>query len=257
MILAALVISTPGSADNSTRDASSSWNDWQEARTLFDAGKYEDALREFQLHPSESAQYFHNLGTVYLKLGQPGPAIAYLDKANHLRPHDPEIQQNLKIAQTSLGRLIGSDHLDPASNGLEILADRVSMGEIRGALGLLGLIVAALWLRAYLRTRDLRRTLLQPSGLIGMIGLAITLALYATERLAEAHPPAYALDRVVVRSGPGEQYAQLGQLESGVKLRLLGPSESIQAGGKPQLWDQVRYSQDGIGWVPASSLLLF
>lgn len=242
-------------ADNSTQDGG--WNEWQQAKFLFDSGKFDEALHEFRSHPSESAQYFHNVGTTYLRLSQPGQAVAYLAKANHLRPHDPEIQHNLQLAQSALGRLIGVEHVDPASSGLETLADRVSMGEIRGALGLLGLIVSALWLRAYLRTRSLKRTLLQPSGFIGLIGFAITLSLYAAERLAESHPPAFAMDHLVIRSGPGDQFAQLGQLEAGVKIRLLGPSETVKAGDQQQSWNQIRYSQDGIGWVQASSLLLF
>jgi tetratricopeptide (TPR) repeat protein len=238
-------------------DRSGEWSDWQQAKSLFEAGKYEEALHEFHSHPADSAQYFYNIGTTHLKLGQPGQAVAYLGKSNHLRAHDPDTQRNLQIAQSALGRLIGADHLDPASSGLETLADRVSMGEIRGALGLLGLIVASLWLRAYLMTRSLKRTLLQPSGFIGLIGFAITLSLYGAERLAEAHPPAYTIEHLVIRSGPGAQFAELGQLEAGIKLRLLGPEETIKVGDQQQSWKQVRYSQDGIGWIPTSSLLLF
>lgn len=218
------------------------------AQALFNAGKFEEALQAFRAHPNESPQYYYNLGTTYLKANQPGLALAYLAKANRLLPHDPETQRNLKVAQDSLARQLGAERIDPASSPLEIMADRVSMGEIRGALGLLGLIVAALWLRAYLKTRNLRRTLLQPSGFIGLIGLAITLGLYAAERLVEANPPAYALERTWVRSGPGSQFAQLGQLEIGVKVRQLSAQGD---------WEQIRYSQDGIGWVPTSSLLLF
>jgi tetratricopeptide (TPR) repeat protein len=256
--LVALGILHPGFAlaDGSSEN-SGEWSDWQQAKSLYDAGKYDEALHEFRSHPADSAQYFHDLGTIYLKMGQPGQATAYLGKANHLRAHDPEIQRNLQIAQGALGRLLGADHLDPASSGLEVLADRVSMGEIRGALGLLGLIVAGLWLRAYWRTRSLKRTLLQPSGFVGLIGFAITLSLYGAERLAEAHPPAYAIEHLVIRSGPGAQFAELGQLEAGVKLRMLGPEEIVKVGDQQQSWKQVRYSQDGIGWIQTSSLLLF
>lgn len=224
------------------------WSEWQQAKEFYDAGKYNEALQEFRAHPSESAHYFHNVGTIHFRLGQPGPAVAYLSKANLLQPHDPEIQRNLQLARSALSRLIGQDHVDPASSPLENLADRVSMGEVRGALGLLGLIVAALWLRSYWRTRNLRRSLLQPSGMIGLIGFAITLGLYAAERVAEANPPAFAIERVVIRSGPGSQFNQIGQLEAGVKVRQLGAQEG---------WEQIRYSRDGIGWVPMSSLLLF
>jgi tetratricopeptide (TPR) repeat protein len=221
------------------------WSDWQEAKSLYDAGKFDEALKAFQSHPAESAQYFHN---VYYKMGQPGQALAYLEKANHLHPHDAEIQHNLQLAQSELSHLIGAGRLDSVSSGLEAMADRVSMNEVRGTLGLLGLVVMALWLRAYLKTRNLRRTLLQPAGFIGLLGFAITSGLYFAERLANSHPPAFAIERQVVRSGPGDQFAQLGQVDAGMKLRLLGPTDGD--------WRQVRYSQDGIGWIKLSSLLL-
>jgi tetratricopeptide (TPR) repeat protein len=221
------------------------------AQALYEAGKFDEALREFRAlrgESSESPQYFYNVGTTALKAGQPGMAVAYLAKANRLKPHDSETQRNLKLAQTALGRLLSAERMDPASSALEATADRMSIIEIRGTLGLLGLIVMGLWLRAYLRTRNLKRTLLQPSGMVALIGFVITLGLYAIERLTDAYPPAYAIERVTIRSGPGSQFAQLGQLEAGVKIRQLG----FQNG-----WEQIRYSQDGIGWVPVSSLLLF
>jgi hypothetical protein len=183
-----------------------------------------------------------------LKANQPGVALAYLSKADALKPHDPQIQNNLGLARSALGRLIGKERLDPASSGLEALADRISLQEVRGALGLLGLVVAILWLRAYLRTRSLRQTLLQPAGFIGLIGLGVTLCLYAVERVASAHPPAFVIERQVIRSGPGEQFIQVMQTEPGMKVRLLGQ----ESGG----WSQIRYSRENIGWIKAASLLL-
>lgn len=217
-------------------------------QSLYASGKYEEALQALRSHPAESAQYFYNIGTIHLRLDQPGQARAYLEKANALRSHDPEIQNNLQLARSALGRLIGNDRLDPASTGLESMADRVSMDEVRAVLGFLGLIVALFWLRAYLKTRSLKRTLLQPAGLVGLIGVAVTAGLYAVERAASASPAAFLLERQAIRSGPGEQFVQLGLSESGMKIRLLGP--------RSEGWSQVRYSQDGIGWVKTSSLLL-
>jgi hypothetical protein len=147
-----------------------------------------------------------------------------------------------------LSRLIGAEKVDPASNGLESMADRVSLDEVRGTLGLLALLVALLWTRAYLKTRDVVRTLLQPAGFVGLIGFALTSGLYLAERVASSHPPAFVVERQVVRSGPGDQFIQLAQMEAGVKLRLMGPQD--------QGWSQVRYSHDAIGWIRTSSLLL-
>ncbi len=203
--------------------------DWQDAKALYDAGKYQDAIQDLRSNPSEQAAYFHNLGTTFLKAGDLGRARAYLEKANYIKPHTPNIQRNLEITRTSLSRLIGANQLDPASSGIESLADRMSMDEVRGTLGLLALIVAFLWLRAYSKTRSIRRAILQPAGFCGLAGLALCLILYGTERIAASHPPAFCLERQTVRSGPGDRFIQLALVEAGTKLRLTGSTEAANS----------------------------
>jgi tetratricopeptide (TPR) repeat protein len=235
--------------------AKTPWGSWEQAKSLFDSGKYEEALESLKSHPSDEASYFYNLGTIYNKIGRVGTGVAYLEKANRLEPHDPAIQRNLSLARVELGRLIGHDHLDPASTWSERIADQVSLDEIRSTLGLLGSITLILWIRAYLRTRRLRKTLLQPAGVCAFIGFLITAGLYAMDRMAEAHPPAICIERQVVRSGPGNHFLELSQVEAGAKLRVLGP-EAAAEGAPTEQWRQVRFSQDGIGWVRVASLLL-
>ncbi|OFZ53081.1 MAG: hypothetical protein A2428_02550 [Bdellovibrionales bacterium RIFOXYC1_FULL_54_43] len=266
------------------------WGNWAEARALYDSGKPEEALRAFLNHPDpENASYYYNLGTLSFRLGRIGAALAYFEKANRLRPHDPSIQHNLQLARSTLGKAIGDEKLDRASNSLESLADRVPLDEVRGTFGLLCFILALIWLRSYLKIRELRKTLLQPAALFGLLGVAITGSLYGAQRLAEIHPPSVCLEGESIRSGPGSHFIELAQVEPGMKLRLLGPSSEAAGGSdaagvapaatlaqasptavaspgasaespkpvsQPVLWVQVRYSPDGIGWIRASSLLL-
>jgi hypothetical protein len=173
-----------------------------------------------------------------------------LEKANKRHPHDPTIQKNLRLAQASLAQTLGKDRLDPASSFLESLADPLSLEEIRTAIGVICLILAILWLRAYSRSRSLRRTLLQPAGMLGLVGLSLMIAIYGIQRNADASPPAFLVERQTVRSGPGEHFLDLGTVEAGVKVRLTGSSAAPD-------WKQVRYSGESVGWVPGSSLLLF
>ena len=231
------------------------------AKQAYDAGRYQDALKTLQESPQEDVSYFYDLGTVLSKLGQNGPAVAYLEKSNRLQPHDAAIQQNLKIARSSLSKLLGEEHLDPASSWEEDVSDRVSIEEVRGAFGLVGLVLALFWIRSYLKTRTLRKTLLQPAGLFGLAGLALTFGVYAAQRFSESHPAAVCLERQAVRTGPGDRYNELAQIEAGVKVRALGPAETAETsdhkpGAQGELWRQIRFSQDGIGWVKASSVLL-
>jgi tetratricopeptide (TPR) repeat protein len=234
------------------------WGSWQQARTLFESGKFDAALSELQKYPTPDANFFYNVGTIYNRMGKIGVSVAYLEKANRLQPHDPAIQKNLQLARDDLGRLIGLDRLDPASTWAEGVADHVSLDEIRGTLGLLGSITLILWLQAYLRTRRLRKTLLQPAAVCTFVGFLITIGLYSVERMAEAHPPAACIERQVVRSGPGDRFLELSQLEAGSKLRVLGPIANAEAapGVVPEGWRQIRFSQEGIGWIRVSSLLL-
>jgi tetratricopeptide (TPR) repeat protein len=240
-------------------------SDFNAVKSAFDSGNFSEALQQLTANPSDNAPYYYNLGTTYLKLGKPGLALAYLEKANHLQPHDIGIQQNLQLSRASLGQAIGTEKMDPAS----------TWSEIRGAFGLVGFVVTLFWIRSYLKTRNLRKTLLKPAGLLGMIGLGIIACLYTVEHVAGMSPAAICLNKEPIRSGPGDKYINVTVCDAGVKIRVLGPTEEVAApipsslpspaptsafstaGEKPPiLWRQVRYSQEGIGWIPASSLLL-
>src|SRR4051794_33076803 len=100
------------------------WKDWKQAKDLYDSQKFQDAVLEFEKHSQEDASYFFNLGTSYYRLDRLGEAVGYLEKANRTSPHDPDIQYNLSLIQTALGRSIGPEKLDPSSTWIEQLADR-------------------------------------------------------------------------------------------------------------------------------------
>ncbi len=89
-----------------------------------------------------------------------------------------------------------------------------------------------------------------PAALIGVVALALVGGLYWTETLASARSPAIALSRQPIRSGPGDRYIELAQVDAGTKLRLLGTAANDEE------WLQVRYSTDGIGWVKAKDFLV-
>jgi tetratricopeptide (TPR) repeat protein len=255
-------------------------DDYDSARAAFSSGKYEDALQQFEQHPGNDSAYYYNLGTTLLKLNRVGTATAYLEKANHIQPHDIAIQQNLQLARNALSQSLGAEKLDPSSSWMETISDNLRLDEIRGAFGLVCFVIALFWIRSYLKIRRLRQTLLKPAGLLGIGALALTAGLYGVERLA-VNPAAACLENTAIRSGPGETYSEVGQAGAGTKLRVLGPtSETLApaaaptpaetpvatasstpaapsgAGAAPVLWRQVRYSSDGIGWVRASSILL-
>lgn len=249
-------------ADNAPSDANTNWS---LIHDLNASGQYEAAFKALLSAPaspnspnSNDATYFYNLGTLAYRIGRPGAALGYFERANHLKRHDPDIRHNLDIVSADLAHTLGENKLDPASSLTEIFADQVSLEEIRGVLGLVALLLVLFWIRAYRGTRRLKDALLSPAPVTGSLALAIVAIIYLVEIQANAHAPAIAVERQSVRSGPGLSYNELAQLEAGTKVRLLGESPTGTApDGSPtsEPWLQVRYTQDGIGWVRALSLI--
>ena len=161
--------------------------------------------------------------------------------------------------RSDLEKTLGQDRLDPASNWMESLADQAAFEEIRAVLGLMALLLILFWIRTYWKNRDLKETLLRPAGLIGGTHVLLVFGLYGVETLASSHSPAIALTRQSVRSGPGETFVELSQIDAGSKVRLLGPSaKGSSANGAPTSddWLQVRYSGDGVGWVRSTAFMV-
>lgn len=247
----------------SVADGSNPWGDWQEAKAHYDSQRFEEALKAFQEHPQENAAYHYNLGAVYYRLNKSGASLAHLEKANRMLPRDPDIQYNLSLVRNTLNQSLGADKLDPASSWVEALSDKLVRDEVLTIVSLLGFITILLWIRAFLNTQDLKKTLLNRYALISMVGFWISTGVFFVQRWGESYPPAISLQKQPIRSGPGNQFLELAQTEAGSKLRILGPvsntiAENSQSTAEnPESWRQVRFSRDGIGWVKTSTLLIF
>lgn len=217
------------------------------------AGKYKEAIEVLRQAPTYDATYFFNLGLLHGKMNQAGLAVAFLEKANRMKPHDPEIQRNLKHARSSLRGVLGSDSaLDSASTSLERFSDRIQGDEILGVIGLVTVVVSLLWIRAYLKTRNITRTFLKPSGWFGVLALILAFAFYGIYRTGNSDPPAVLVGRELLRSGPGLSFPEIQPIEAGVKVRLIGAATAVN---ENELWQKVRYKMDQSAWVPLSSLL--
>ena len=225
---------------------------WDQIQLLSEKGKYEEVLTELKAQPEETARYYYNLGTTYYRLKKMGQAVAYLEKANRMLPHDLDTQNNLSFAKEGLAQLLGPENLDPSSTWAEQVADRVSLDEARALLGFLGLCVVLLWMRAYLSERNLSKAFSNPAGWIGIFGFLITVGVYWVQRRADSVPPVVCLEASIIRSGPGDSFLQLGKASIGSKYRSLGLSPGVQPSEE---WRQIRYSHDGIGWMRSTSLL--
>lgn len=217
------------------------------------SGRYQEAIQAMRQAPTYDATYFFNLGVLHGKMNQAGLAVAFLEKANRMKPHDPEIQRNLKHAKSSLLGVLGSETaMDSASTPLERFSDRIQGDEILGVIGLVTVVVSLLWIRAYLKTRNITKTFLKPSGWFGVFALILVFGFYGIYRTGNSDPPAVLISRELLRSGPGLSFPEIQPIETGVKVRMIGSPAAIN---ENELWQKVRYKKDQSAWVPLSSLL--
>jgi tetratricopeptide (TPR) repeat protein len=212
-----------------------------------------DSLKQ---NPTYDANYFYNLGVLYGKLNQPGLATAYLEKANSTKPHDPETLHNLKLARSLLKQQLVQTNseisIDGASNQFEQFADRIRSDEILGVIGLITVLVSLFWIRAYLKTRNITKTFLKPSGWFGVLALILAFAFYGIFKAGNMNPPAMVILKQSLRSGPGLNYPEIMPIETGIKVRLVGSAVSVN---ENELWQKVRYKSEQAAWIPLSSLL--
>lgn len=249
----------------------SEWGPWEDARALYDAGNYAGALEALKSRPVfDSPSYFYNLGSVYFRMGELGSAMAYLEKAKRMNPQDPDIGHNLELVRQALTAKAGISRLDPASNWAEAAADHLPLEPVGGTVALILFLALVLSIRNYRKTRSsntagtpraaLVHALTRRSGLVSLFALLAMGGLVAVESLGESAPPAVLLTSQVVRSGPGERFLDLATLQAGVKVRLTGrvtqESNAPEGNGQAELWRQVRYGADAVGWIKGSSLLL-
>jgi len=234
---------------------------WQDTQNFYNAQKYEDALNTLE-HSQLDATYYYNLGTILARMERIGPSLAYLEKAKHLNPHDADIQANWALVQSKLVQTLGSDRLDPASSFLEQLGEFSQLPKVQTSLDLALLLFMAVWTGVYFIKRNLGNSLKNSLGFGSLLGILFIGSFLSIGKWSDFYPIAVCLEKEIVRSGPGNHFIELSQAEAGTKLRILGPQISAAPGGSAsssnelELWHQVRYSQNGVGWVKTSGLLL-
>lgn len=74
---------------------------FERGNAAYREGRYDDAVREYESILAQgvgSAALSYNLGNAYYRLGRLGPSILAYERALRLEPGDPDVQQNLRLA---------------------------------------------------------------------------------------------------------------------------------------------------------------
>ena len=215
---------------------------YDDARALYDAGRFEAAAEAFARLAKESprdAALHYDLGNARLKAGKLGLASAAYQRAFALDPRDRDIRDNLDFALRRAGEELAPQGVPAAAfAAFTALSERELAGlHWLAAWAALLLAASALWSRRGLGTREA-----WAAGVWLVVGLW-----WAGLRSAlPADRGVIAVARAELRNGPGERFSVGYTAPEGRRVRVLSES------GR---WLEVGLLKEGVrGWVAAESV---
>lgn len=225
---------------------------WDEVRKKYDQSRpseaiqvLDEALARGEISPDFT--YFYNRGNLFFQNSEWGKAVAYFEKATRLDPFDLDALHNLKVATLQLKKERGLSQLDPSASTFEKLLEKGPWIEMISFLGLLCFISSLL-----LFFRKKSRFILWVSAGLHALFL-LNLGAYFMHR---SSPMSVMVTDRIIRGGPGEHFAEIDQVRSGMKVRLVERKQvAIPDTTNDKKWHKIRYRPGSIGWVPEESLL--
>lgn len=223
---------------------------FEKGNEFYLAGEYEQAIQEYEAvlrNDLESAALYYNLGNSYYKLGHLGRAILNYERALKLKPKDPNIAFNLRLANLQV-----KDRIDPPPEFLLFRWNRalVTALTLRTWAWLLSLLVFLGSLLVALRQLTNRRRVrrLSRRGLRLFFCLAVLVLCLLVQRYQLNYRQDYG---IIIRSSakclaaPQTGSTELFLVHEGTKVRLL----ERDAG-----WSKIELIDGKQGWLPSTDL---
>jgi tetratricopeptide (TPR) repeat protein len=192
---------------------------------------------------TESGPIYYNLGNTCFKQKRLGEAIYYWEKARQTMPSDPDIRNNLDLANLMLVDRIET----PANPFLLQIVARVQ-GWLTIAqqckLVLILFIVANVLCSIYWLVRNPR---FASYALIGCLAAGFIFILSAGSLAWKIYVSEHRKEGIVteqkvdIRSGPGDGNVTVFTIHEGIKVRVLGSSNG---------WNQISLPNGWSGWLP-------
>jgi hypothetical protein len=191
---------------------------------------------------SSASHYHFTVGSLLLRQGRAGEAFAHLDAALHREGRSKTIEELWNQARVAAEGSLGEGALERASSPVELWVDHPLFAPVEA---LLAVSAAAAGLQ-FLRKRN------SPGGRKSILRWTLVLWSFAAlgcgiQYWGSRFEQCRALAGVILRSGPSEDFLELGRVDPGAELRILDRQEG---------WLRVRVNSETSGWTPASTVLL-
>jgi tetratricopeptide (TPR) repeat protein len=220
-----------------------------DGNAAYEARRYDEAVTAYEkvlgAGLADPRVYF-NLGNAQYRLGQLGLAIVAWERAVRLDPADDDVRANLELARGQIRDRVGEPELQYPIRVVKEALESIPAGAIAmvflalyvlaaGGFGLA--IVARDWFR--------RRLLIYAAAAMTLGALCAGTALLYRARQDAAPIAIVLVDKIDVRSGPGEENTILFTVHEGTRVDLRS---------RLDLWVQVGLPNGLTGWVPATSV---
>lgn len=225
---------------------------FQEANTLYNKGKYAEAIDKYETvleAGKHSAPLYFNLANANYKLNNIAPSIYYYEKALQLAPNDKDIKNNIAFARNMTIDSIDTIPEAGFSKLLKSLANTFSFDNWAKIAVILVFSFVILFLGYYFAFSSLRKRLT-------FIGSLLVLSLVCVSLLFAFHK--YNLDK---RDNPAIIFAQESKVKSEPNLRSeesfrLHEGTKIQVQDTVGNWRKIKLSDGKTGWIASEDIKL-
>jgi hypothetical protein len=215
---------------------------FREACDLYERGDFGGALSGFEAVKAEgikSAAVYFNLGNCYYRQDQLGRSIANYRRALLLAPRDSDARTNLGLARASV---YGGDSTATRSQGFSALPLGLASPRQAQALFYVAYYLAAVFFLAvlFLGGTLRRRAFYGLVVAVVVAGVAFGLSRHSASKFTSAAEAVVVVDRVELKSGPGNAFEEVAVLPDGVEVSLRARSG---------MWVEVTLATGEVGWL--------
>lgn len=223
---------------------------FQEANTLYNDGKYQDAIDKYESiikSGQHSAELYFNLGNANYKLNKIAPSIFYYEKALRLDPKDKEILNNLAFAQNMT--------IDAIEQVPEVGMSKF-MNKVINIFGfdlwaklsiIFMLLFAGLFILYYFSYTTQKKRLAFITSNAALFLMLISLAFaFQKYNLAQKDKPAIVFSQEAeVKSEPNLRSTEVFRLHEGTKVQILDTVNN---------WKKIKLADGKTGWIPSDEI---
>lgn len=215
------------------------------ANDLYRAGDYQDAIKEYETILQQgfaNADVYYNLGDAYYRSGKLAPAILSFERAARLRPHDADIEHNLKLLY-----LKTPDRIEPVPDlfliqWMRIVGSLVSQIVVRGLfLASWVIFFSVLAALALVRSAEMNR-ILRIALLVFFISTVGWGAMLGIQSLQDtSSDQAIVIAQVVTaKSSPDARSVDAFVIHEGLKIKI---SDAVGD------WIKITLADGKVGWL--------